>query len=143
MTGSQEIANGEGRSSEEIKRPVTEFEASGLRQNEFCRNHGLALSTLHRQLKRRRVDKDEAKEGSPGRSLLSTSPSLAKLGCKTYPLRRLGTLKQGTQSQPQQRIRRSRIDAISRFGHAHCPVSAGETALGSLCSPSRRENDTE
>jgi len=40
-------------------------------------------------------------------------------------------------------IRRSRIAAIVRCGHAHCPVSAGETALGSLCSPSRRVNDTE
>ena len=29
----------------------TEGEANGLRQNEFCRNHGLALSTLQRQLK--------------------------------------------------------------------------------------------
>jgi hypothetical protein len=28
----------------------------------------------------------------------------------------------------------------SVYAHAHCPVSAGETALGSLCSPSRREN---
>jgi len=26
---------------------------------------------------------------------------------------------------------------------AHSPVSAGETALGSLCSPSRRVNETE
>ncbi len=42
---------------------MLEFEASGLRQNEFCRNHGLALSTLQRQLKRRRLDKREAKEG--------------------------------------------------------------------------------
>jgi hypothetical protein len=44
------------RSGEEIKRLVLEFEASGLRQNEFCRNHGLALSTLQRQLRKRRVD---------------------------------------------------------------------------------------
>ena len=28
----------------------------------------------------------------------------------------------------------------SVYAHAHCPVSAGETALWSLCSPSRREN---
>jgi hypothetical protein len=40
------------RSREEIKRLVLEFEASGLRQNEFCRNHGLALNTLQRQLKK-------------------------------------------------------------------------------------------
>jgi len=37
---------------------VLEFEASGLRQNEFCRNHGLAL------IKKRRLGKVEAKEGS-------------------------------------------------------------------------------
>ena len=42
---------------------MVEFEASGLRQNEFCRNHGLALSTLQRRLKRGRLNKSEAKEG--------------------------------------------------------------------------------
>jgi hypothetical protein len=43
---------------------VVEFEASGLRQNECCRNHGLALSTLQRQLKKRRLGNGPAKEGS-------------------------------------------------------------------------------
>ena len=43
---------------------MLEFEASGLRQNEFCRNQGLALSTLQRQLRKRRLDKGETKEGS-------------------------------------------------------------------------------
>ena len=43
---------------------MLEFEASGLRQNEFCRSHGLALSTLQRQLKRRLLDKSEANESS-------------------------------------------------------------------------------
>ena len=62
MTGNQEVPGRKRRSSEEIKRLVLEFEASGLRQNEFCRNHGLALSTLQRQLKRRRLDKAEAKK---------------------------------------------------------------------------------
>ena len=46
-----------------IKRLVFEFEASGLRQNGFCRNHGLALGILRRQLKKRRMDKGEAKGG--------------------------------------------------------------------------------
>jgi hypothetical protein len=63
MTEGPEVFRRKRRSSEEIKRLVVEFEASGLRQNEFCRNHGLALSTLQRQLKRRRLDKGEAKEG--------------------------------------------------------------------------------
>jgi hypothetical protein len=64
MTGNQEVPGRKRRSSEEIKRLVLEFEASGLRQNEFCRNHGLALSSLQRQLKRRRLDKAEAKKCS-------------------------------------------------------------------------------
>jgi hypothetical protein len=63
MTENQEGPGRKRRSGEEIKRLVLEFEASGLRQNEFCRNHGLALSTLQRQLKKRRLNKSEAKEG--------------------------------------------------------------------------------
>jgi hypothetical protein len=63
MTGHQEVP-GRKRRSKEIKRLVLEYEASGLRQNEFCRNHGLALSSLQRQLKRRRLDKAEPKQGS-------------------------------------------------------------------------------
>jgi transposase-like protein len=64
MTENQEVPGRKRRSSEEVKRLVAEFEASGLRQNEFCRNHGLALSTLQRQLKKRRLAKGEAKEVS-------------------------------------------------------------------------------
>ena len=63
MTENQEGPGRKRRSGEEIKRLVLEFEASGLRQYEFCRNHGLALSTLQRQLKKRRLNKSEAKEG--------------------------------------------------------------------------------
>jgi CRISPR system Cascade subunit CasC len=63
MTGNQEVPGRRRRSSEEVKRLVLEFEASGRRQNKFCRNHGLALSTLRRQLKKRRLDKAEPKQG--------------------------------------------------------------------------------
>ena len=63
MTGNQEVVGRRRRSSEEVKRLVLEFEASGLRQNEFCRKHGLALSTLRHQLKKRRLDKAEPKQG--------------------------------------------------------------------------------
>jgi hypothetical protein len=65
MIENQEVPGRKRRSGEEIKlikRLVLEFEASRLRQNEFCRNHGLVLSTLQRQLKRRRLGKSEAKE---------------------------------------------------------------------------------
>jgi hypothetical protein len=61
MTGNQEVSGTKRRSREEIKRLVLEFEASGLRQNEFCRSHGLALSTLQRQLRKRRLNEGEAK----------------------------------------------------------------------------------
>lgn len=38
-----------------------EFEASGSRPAEFCRNHSLALGTLQRHLKRRRLENGEAR----------------------------------------------------------------------------------
>jgi hypothetical protein len=64
MTGNEEIPGRKRRSSQEIQRLVLEFEASGLRQNEFCRKHGLALSALQRRLGRRRLHKGGVKEGS-------------------------------------------------------------------------------
>jgi hypothetical protein len=56
MTESEEVKVRKRRSSREIRRLVTEFEASGLRQVEFCNNRGLALSTLQRGLKRHRTE---------------------------------------------------------------------------------------
>ena len=59
MSENQEIAVGTRRSRQEVRRLVLEFEASGLRQSEFCRRHGLALSTLKRHLKKRHLSKGE------------------------------------------------------------------------------------
>ena len=61
MIESQEVSGRKRRSREEIQRLMMEFESSGLRQNEFCHKHGLALSTLQRQLKKRRLDQGGAK----------------------------------------------------------------------------------
>jgi hypothetical protein len=61
MTENEEVPVRKRRSREEIQRQMMEFEPSRLRQNEFCRKHGLALSTLQRQLKKRRLDQGEAK----------------------------------------------------------------------------------
>ena len=61
MTGNQVVSGRKRRSREEIQRLMMEFESSGLRQNEFCRKHGLSLSTLQRRLKKRRLDQGEAK----------------------------------------------------------------------------------
>jgi hypothetical protein len=51
MTEIGEVSVRKRRSRQEIKRLVTEFETSGLRQSEFCHKHNLALGTLQRQLK--------------------------------------------------------------------------------------------
>ena len=42
------------RSSLAIQQLVEEFVQSGLRPSEFCRRHGVVLSTLHRYLRKRR-----------------------------------------------------------------------------------------
>ena len=56
MIESEDVKIRKRRSRHEISGLVTEFEASGLRQVEFCRSHGLPLSTLQRGLKRRRTE---------------------------------------------------------------------------------------
>ena len=53
MIESQEVSGRKRRSREEIQRLMMEFESSGLRQSEFCRKHGLALSTWSASSKRR------------------------------------------------------------------------------------------
>jgi transposase len=62
MTDEQEMPKRKRRSAEEVRRLVDGFEQSGLRLAEFCRIHGLAQSTLGRQLKRRRLEKGQAAE---------------------------------------------------------------------------------
>ena len=52
------------RSSEEVKRLVLEFKASGLRRKEFCLARGMALSTLRRHLKNRCLGQGGQKTGS-------------------------------------------------------------------------------
>jgi hypothetical protein len=49
------------RSRHEVEQLVAEFESSGLNRNEFCRQRGLALSTLGRYRTRR---KRQARAGS-------------------------------------------------------------------------------
>ena len=43
------------RNAAEVEKLVAEYEASGLGRTEFCRTHGLALSTLNRYCKRRQA----------------------------------------------------------------------------------------
>jgi transposase len=42
------------RTRQEVRQLVSSFPASGLAAREFCQRHGLALSTLRRNLKRQR-----------------------------------------------------------------------------------------
>ena len=65
MTENGEVVGRKRRGSQEVQRLVTEFESSGLRQREFCRKQGLALSTLRRQLKRRKLGKCETNHSGP------------------------------------------------------------------------------
>jgi hypothetical protein len=39
------------------------LETSGLRRGKFCHKHGLALSSLQRRLRMRRMKEDRASEG--------------------------------------------------------------------------------
>src|SRR6516162_6267047 len=64
MNENQVVGVRKRRSSEEIKRLVVEFEASGLGRNEFCRTRGIALSTLRRHLKNHGWGAAGAKAGS-------------------------------------------------------------------------------
>ena|SRR5712692_4066155 len=84
MSEEQVRRRGRRRSRAEAEQLVAEYEASGLSQREFCRQHELALGTLDRYRKRRAYgDKrggdgwvavelsraNEAGESGPGREL--------------------------------------------------------------------------
>ena len=62
MTEIEEIGVRKRRSRQEIKQLVAEFETSGLRRSEFCHKHNLALGTLQRGLRRRRMEVDGQSE---------------------------------------------------------------------------------
>ena len=47
------------RSRAEVAQLVAEFRESGLSRGEFCRRHGLSLSTLNRYCRRRRDTESE------------------------------------------------------------------------------------
>ena len=47
------VAAGRRRSRAEVEQLVAEFETSGQKRTEFCRAHGLSLSTLNRYRNRR------------------------------------------------------------------------------------------
>jgi transposase-like protein len=52
MNTSQEGTRRRRRTREEVRQLVSAFQTSGLRAREFCQRHGLASSTLRRNLQR-------------------------------------------------------------------------------------------
>jgi hypothetical protein len=56
MTEPEEVKARRRRTRQEVERLVSEFGTSGLSRGEFCRIHGMVLSTLQRGLRRRRTE---------------------------------------------------------------------------------------
>src|ERR1700751_3985469 len=55
MTAPEEVKPRRRRTRQEVQRLVSEFGASGLTRSEFCRIHGMRLSTLQRGLRLERT----------------------------------------------------------------------------------------
>ena len=70
------------RRREEVERLVEEYESSGLGRQEFCKKHGLSLSTLNRHRKRKQL---RLETNRPGRlipvEISETKQPHAKEGC--------------------------------------------------------------
>ena len=64
MNREQPVVTRKRRTRAEVQQLVSEFASSGMRQNEFCRNRGLSLSTLARHLKKRRWKKKRKSTGA-------------------------------------------------------------------------------
>jgi hypothetical protein len=61
MSGESAVVIGR-RGRVEIARLAGSYQTSGLRRSEFCRRHGLALSTLNRYLKKQSLQKDRGND---------------------------------------------------------------------------------
>ena len=61
MTELEEVKPRRRRTRQEVRRLVSEFEASGLSRGEFCRIHGMTMSTLQRGFKRGRIEASDGK----------------------------------------------------------------------------------
>jgi len=68
MTEPEEVKPRRRRTRQEVQRLVSEFGASGLSRGEFCRIHGMTLSTLQRGLRRERTKPDDIQ--SDGKKLV-------------------------------------------------------------------------
>jgi|SRR5215472_9945494 len=60
----KQVRQSRRRSRREVEQLVAEYETSGLGRTEFCRTHGLSLSTLNRYRKRRPAHREPAGAGA-------------------------------------------------------------------------------
>src|ERR1700693_2256458 len=68
MTEPEEVKQRRRRTRQEFQQLVSECETSGLSRGEFCRIHGMTLSTLQRGLKRERSERSDIQ--SDGKKLV-------------------------------------------------------------------------
>ena len=64
MTEPEEVRPRRRHTRQEVQRLVGEFGTSGLSRGEFCRIHGMTLSTLQRGLKRERTEPSDIQRDS-------------------------------------------------------------------------------
>ena len=69
------------RTSSEIQEIISEFESGDLTQVEFCRRHGLVLSTLGRYLRRERASSTGKERGLVAVELVAETLSAKQTGC--------------------------------------------------------------
>jgi transposase-like protein len=75
MNGKQMEGVRQRRSREEVERLVDEYEASGLGRQQFCKKHGLSLTTLNRHRKRKQFGQEKE---TPERRFIPVEISAAK-----------------------------------------------------------------
>ena len=76
MSGEAGVVVGR-RSRAEIARLAGLYAASGMGRSEFCRRHGMALSTLNRHLKKQRQRNHAGNDGGGGCPLVEVELSAA------------------------------------------------------------------
>ena len=84
-TSQERVPRSSRRTREAVRRLVNEFQTSGLPPGEFCRRHGLAPSTLRRNLRKQGVAQNKAAagvrfvavklNGAPGPATPATAPA--------------------------------------------------------------------
>ena len=77
------------RSAAEIERLGGLYQSSGLRKSEFCRHHGMSLSTLSRYLQERQKSRSGGEGGGQSRLVsveLAASDTVVSVGLLTLLL---------------------------------------------------------